>query len=151
MYHKPHLREVEEEEREDAEKEARVDGYIDPLPVAGDFILQLYGKLLFVFGIVFFILLLVLIPYLIKVLVSPLLPIISAGVIVVMTSIIGARIERQNVAILPTFILLLIIFAAFAVYSVVNSYIYATIILIFLVITGILVAVRLYNSAIIDK
>lgn len=146
MHHKPHLREVEEEELEDAGKEARVDGYIDNLPASNDLVLQIYGNFLFVLGIIFFILLLVIIPVLIDKLPSPMMPIISTEVIVIMTAIVGARIKRQNTAILPTFILLLIIFATAGWYCIVEKYYLAAAIAAFLVITGIFTAYRLGKS-----
>ncbi|MEI6521097.1 MAG: hypothetical protein WCO98_13830 [bacterium] len=151
MHHKPHLREVEEEELEEAEKDARVDGYINPLPASNDLVLQIYGNMLIVIGIISFVWLMVLIPLIMDKLKSPVIFIISAGVVVVMTAIIGVRIERENTAILPTFILLLLIFAAIAWFCIINHYYLASNILIFLVITGILASVRLYKTAIKDK
>jgi hypothetical protein len=151
MHHKPHLREVEEEEIEEAEKDALVDGYFDSSSASEDLVLQIYGKFLIVISIISLIWLLVLIPLLMEKMPSPVLFIISTGVVVVMTSIIGIRIERQNITILPTFITLLLIFATIAWFCFINHYYLASNILIFLVITGILAAVRLYKTAVKGK
>ena len=151
MHHKPHLREVEEEELEEAEKDARVDGYLDPPPASGDLLLQIYGKFLLVVSIISFIWLMVLIPLLMEKLPSPVMFIISASVLIIMTAIIGIRIERENITILPTLILLLLIFAAIAWFCIINHYYFAFNILIFIVITGILASVRLYKTGEKDK
>ena len=146
MHHKPHLREVEEELNE-VENDAQVDMCLDQLPASEDLVLLLYGRLLLALGIIAFVWLLVLIPLLLEKVSSPIVTIISGSVVVVSAPIIGVYIEQKNIRIIPVFILLLLIFAAIAWFCVIKNFILASAVLIFLIIAGILAAVRLYNTA----